>query len=141
MPNKKCKRMNNKYTNQREGSAKKITVLEHGELCLDLVECVRKKPKCFKEIKRKDGEWEEIPGAEITFPIEGNLFYVKLLQCGDSATDIVASFCACLFDRYAPREFHVSGEHRIIFAVDTPAEDIALIWDTIARLYNLRYSE
>lgn len=141
MSKKKHKKMNHKHANQRKISTKQPTAFSFCTLLPEVQQAMMKHPNCFVELKQSGDGFEVIPGEEVSFPIEGNFFEVSLLQHGDEAADIAADFSSYLFNRYATREFCLSGESTIIFAVDAPADEVALVWRTLMHVYNFEEDE
>ena len=119
-------------TNQHKSPPSKQIHFKFGQLIPEAIEYMMTHPENFKEVKIQDSEWVD---AEITFPIAGNLFYVRVLEYGDGANVIISNFSKCLCEMFAARKFLVAEERTIIFAVDAPAEAVICLWDTILRVH------
>ena len=140
MSKKKHKKMNHKHANHHKIS-KRPTAFSFSTLLPEVQQELMKFPNDFVELKLSSDGFEVIPGTEVSFPIEGNFFKVSLLQYGDDAADIAADFTACLFNKYATREFCISGDTVIIYAVDAPVDEVYLVWRTLMHVYNFEEDE
>ena len=140
MSKKKHKKMNRKHEKHYK-IPNGETAFSFCTLLPEVQQEMMKHPNAFVELKQSGDGFEVIPGTEVSFPIEGNFFKVSLLQYGDDAADIATDFTTYLFDKYVTREFCLSGESVIIFAVDAPVDEVYLVWRTIMRVYNFEEDE